>query len=163
MIFFRKFDFFFFFTISFPPNMEIALNNNELIHLYLKVFLSEVNIRYLIIKYKHDAELIDTYNYHFDRWNHIAGEYYYCQDNQGPQYSYIWFNLTAPLPHERFWIVPDKLHNFFHITYYSFQSWRMLLDIIQSLHISKDVMIENDALYSILSRKLSHVMMDLNA
>jgi hypothetical protein len=138
--------------------MEIALNQNELIHLYLKENITEVNIRHLIIKYKEEAEYIETYNYHINKWNHIVGEYYYCKDNQGPQFSYIWFNLTGPPPDERFWIVPDKLHSFFQITYTSYQSWDMLFKIIQSLKMSKDVMIEDDYLYSILSRKLAYAM-----
>jgi len=138
--------------------MEIALNKNELIHLALKEYISEVSIRHLIIKYKRIAEEKETYDYHLEKWNNIVGEYYYCKDSQGGQFSYIWFTATAGTPQSCYWVVPDKKNSFFRITYTSYQSWDMLFDIIKSLKISKDAMIRDDSLFSILSIKLAYAM-----
>ena len=69
--------------------MDISLKKDEMIRLYLKVFISVPEICNKIIKLKNELENRETLKYHINRWKSIAGEHYYTRDNHYGKFSYI--------------------------------------------------------------------------
>ena len=146
--------------------MEIALNNTELIHLYLKQFIFDPYIRQIIIHLKLTIELQDNIKYHFDRWNLIIGAFHQAKDNQSsyslihhpnspysPPHSHIFFSTIKP---PQYIIVPDHIKHFYNITNTSYQSWDLLFELIKTRHTyGKHESQQDDILYSQLSRKLN--------
>ena len=144
--------------------MEIALNNTELIHLYLKKFIYEPYIRKIIIDLKITIEYTDNIQYHIDRWNTIVGAFYYAKDNQSSfslihhnspirSHSHIAFSTIKP---PQYIIVPDHIKDFYNITNTSYQSWELLFELIKTYHkYGKITAQDDDNLYSILSRKIN--------
>jgi len=142
--------------------MEIALNNTELIHLYLKVFIHEPQIRKIIIDHKITMENKHNIQYHIDRWNTIVGAFYYTKDNQS-SYSLVYHN--SPIHHSHIFfstiqppqyiIVPDNIKDFYNITNTSYQSWELLFELIKTYFYAKHDAYTDDILYSQLSRNIN--------
>ena len=146
--------------------MDIALNNTEIIHLYLKQFIHEPHIRKIIIHHKINMEFQDTITYHIQRWNTIVGAFYYAKDNQSSYslvhhhiphshipHSHIFFSTIKP---PQYIIVTDYIKDFYNITNTSYQSWDLLFELIKTYYIyGKHDTHQDDILYSQLSRKLN--------
>jgi len=147
--------------------MEIGLNNREQIHLCLKVYIYEPNIRKKIIDEKERIENNETITYHIDRWNHIIGAFYYAKDNQSSyslvydlssqsqsqSHSHIFFSTIKP---PQYIIVEDYIKDFYNITNTSYQSWELLFELIKTYYIyGKLDALDDDILYSKLSYKLN--------
>ena len=145
--------------------MEIALNTTELIHLYLKNYITDVYIRQNIIDMKYQSELQDNIRYHNDTWQHIASAFYYAKDNQrsyvypttdSHYISHIFFSSNKP---PQYIIIPDNIKDFYNITNISYQTRELLFDLIKTYAIyGYDDMKQDDILYSKLS-KLIHIKM----
>ncbi len=142
--------------------MEIALNRDECIRLYLKVFIPIPEICNKIIKIKNDSENKETLKYHIDRWESIAGEHYYTRDTHYGKFSYIHDN-------EKYIIKRDHRIYFYQMTGISYQVLELIYELIRILNEnSYDEDFENmllledkkrwlrndDALYSLLSKKI---------
>ena len=144
--------------------MEIALNNTELIHLYLKKFIFDPYIRKIIIDLKITIEYTDNIQYHIDRWNTIVGAFYYTKDNQSSyslvypsprtiHHSHIYFSTIKP---PQYIIISDHIKDFYNITNTSYQSWELLFLLIKTYHTTPKLDTHHDdILYSKLSRKIN--------
>tara|TARA_B100000287_G_C20353857_1_gene670973 strand:+ start:218 stop:673 length:456 start_codon:yes stop_codon:yes gene_type:complete len=148
--------------------MDIALNNTELIHLYLKEFIHEPQIRKIIIHHKITMENKHNIQYHIERWNTIVGAFFYTKDNQSSfslvynnnnKHSQIFFSTNKP---PQYIIVPDHIKDFYNITNTSYQSWELLFELIKTYYTyGKHHAHQDDILYSQLSRKI-YLHMKLN-
>jgi len=140
------------------------LKSDEYTLLYLKKFISEISLCKKIINIKKNSENREILNYHFDRWENIAGEHFNTKNNHYQKFSYI-------LDSEKYIIKPDHRLKFFHMTGISYQVLELIYELI---HIKnekswdfkymknedKDEWLkEDDKLYSILSKK---IMIEMN-
>src|SRR6056300_345827 len=107
--------------------MEIALKRDEIIRLYLKVFIPINEICNEIIKIKNEEEKRETLEYHMNRWETIAGEYYYTRDNHIGKFSYVFDNT-------KYVIKPDHRTNFYKLTGVSYQVIELIHELIRILH-----------------------------
>ena len=136
--------------------MEIALKRDEIIRLYLKVFIPINEICNEIIKIKNEEEKRETLEYHMDRWETIVGEYYYTRDNHTGKFSYVFDNT-------KYVIKPDHRVNFYKLTGVSYQVIELIHELIRILHENSwdfeiddkaDWLKYDDALYSELSKRI---------
>lgn len=136
--------------------MEIALKRDEIIRLYLKVFIPINEICNEIIKIKNEEEKRETLEYHMNRWETIAGEYYYTRDNHTGKFSYVFDNT-------KYVIKPDHRMNFYKLTGVSYQVIELIHELIRILHENSwdfeiddkaDWLKYDDALYSELSKRI---------
>lgn len=144
--------------------MEIALKRDEIIRLYLKVFIPINEICNEIIKIKNEEEKRETLEYHMNRWETIAGEYYYTRDNHTGKFSYVFDNT-------KYVIKPDHRMNFYKLTGVSYQVIELIHELIRILHENSwdfeiddkaDWLKYDDALYSELSKRIMDEMRNLN-
>ena len=140
--------------------MEYALSNDENIYGILRLFINEPSICKNIIKYKKYLEEKETLDYHFKRWEDIAGSHYILHDTHEGKFSYI-FN------EEDYIVKPDHKLNFFNFTGISYQVIELLHELIKINRIcSENTHIEDykywinndDKLYTILSKKIMFEM-----
>lgn len=140
--------------------MEIALKRDEIIRLYLKVFIPINEICNEIIKIKNEEEKRETLEYHMNRWETIAGEYYYTRDNHTGKFSYVFDNT-------KYVIKPDHRMNFYKLTGVSYQVIELIHELIRILHENSwdfeiddkaDWLKYDDALYSELSKRIMDEM-----
>jgi len=140
--------------------MEIALKRDEIIRLYLKVFIPINEICNEIIKIKNEEEKRETLEYHMNRWETIAGEYYYTRDNHIGKFSYVFDNT-------KYVIKPDHRMNFYKLTGVSYQVIELIHELIRILHENSwdfeiddkaDWLKYDDALYSELSKRIMDEM-----
>jgi len=136
--------------------MEIALKRDEIIRLYLKAFIPINEICNEIIKIKNEEEKRETLEYHMNRWETIAGEYYYTRDNHTGKFSYVFDNT-------KYVIKPDHRTNFYKLTGVSYQVIELIHELIRILHENSwdfeiddkaDWLKYDDALYSELSKRI---------
>jgi len=139
--------------------MEIALNRDECIRLYLKVFIPIPEICNKIIKIKNDSENKETLKYHIDRWESIAGEHYYTRDTHYGKFSYIFDD-------SEYIIKRDHRIYFYQMTGISYQVLELIYELIRILNENsydedfeefkdkKDWLKRDDGLYSELSKKI---------
>jgi hypothetical protein len=140
------------------------LNSNDYILLYLKQFINEISLCKKIINIKKISENKEILNYHFDRWENIAGEHFYTKNNHYNKFSYI-------LDSEKYIIKPDHRLNFFYMTGISYQIIELIFELIHinneknwdfkfmRIEDKKDWLNHDDKLYSILSKK---IMIEMN-
>ena len=140
--------------------MKYALSNDENIYGILRLFINEPSICKNIIKYKKYLEEKETFDYHFKRWEDIAGSHYILHDTHEGKFSYI-FN------EEDYIVKPDHKLNFFNFTGISYQVIELLHELIKINRIcSENTHIEDykywinndDKLYTILSKKIMFEM-----
>ena len=140
--------------------MEYALSNDENIYGILRLFINEPSICKNIIKYKKYLEEKETLDYHFKRWEDIAGSHYILHDTHEGKFSYI-FN------EENYIVKPDHKLNFINLTGISYQVIELLHELIKINRIcSENTHIEDykywinydDKLYAILSKKIMFKM-----
>lgn len=140
--------------------MEYSLTNDENIYGILRIFINEPFICKYIIKYKKYLEEKETLDYHFKRWEDIAGSHYILHDTHEGKFSYI-FNEVDYI------IKPDHKLNFFNLTGISYQVIELLHELIKINRICSDnthiedykYWINNDdKLYTILSKKIMFEM-----
>jgi hypothetical protein len=140
--------------------MEYALSNDENIYGILRLFINEPSICKNIIKYKKYLEEKETLDYHFKRWEDIAGSHYILHDTHEGKFSYI-FN------EEDYIVKPDHKLIFFNLTGISYQVIELLHELIKINRIcSENTHIEDykywinydDKLYAILSKKIMFKM-----
>ena len=140
--------------------MEIALKRDEIIRLYLKVFIPINEICNEIIKIKNEEEKRETLEYHMNRWETIAGEYYYTRDNHTGKFSYVFDNT-------KYVIKPDHRTNFYKLTGVSYQVIELIHELIRILHENSwdfeiddkaDWLKYDDALYNELSKRIMDKM-----
>jgi len=140
--------------------MKYALSNDENIYGILRLFINEPSICKNIIKYKKYLEEKETLDYHFKRWEDIAGSHYILHDTHEGKFSYI-FN------EEDYIVKPDHKLNFFNFTGISYQVIELLHELIKINRIcSENTHIEDykywinndDKLYTILSKKIMFEM-----
>jgi len=102
--------------------MDYPLKSDQLIYLYLSIFLPIDEICYKIIDYKNRLERKDTLDYHMDRWNNIAGSHYRLHDTHKNKISLIY--------NEKDYIVfADHRNDFYGLTGVSYQ----VVELIHSL------------------------------
>ena len=104
--------------------MEVALKRDELIRLYLKVFIPIPEICNSIIKLKNDKEDKETLEYHMGIWETIAGEHYYTRDNHYGKYSYIFDT-------KKYVVKPDHRIHFYQMTGISYQVRELIYELIR--------------------------------
>ena len=140
--------------------MEYALSNDENIYGILRLFINEPSICKNIIKYKKYLEEKETLDYHFKRWEDIAGSHYILHDTHEGKFSYI-FN------EDDYIVKLDHKLNFFNLTGISYQVIELLHELIKINRIcSENTHIEDykywinydDKLYAILSKKIMFKM-----
>lgn len=140
--------------------MEYSLKKDEMIRLYLKVYIPIPEICNKIIKIKNESENKETLKYHMDRWDSIAGEHYYTRDNHYGKFSYIHDGIN-------YIIKPDHRLYFYQMTGISYQVIELIYELIQIRNEkSWDFEIDNkeewvkhdDKLYSELSKRIMNEM-----
>ena len=140
--------------------MKISLKKDEMIKLYLKVFIPIPEICNNIIKIKNDNEMEETLKYHIDRWNTIAGEHYYTRDMHYGKFSQVFDG-------SKYIIKPDHRLYFYQMTGISYQVIELIYELIKIRNEkSWDFEIDNkeewikhdDKLYSELSKRIMNEM-----
>tara|TARA_B100001094_G_scaffold264074_1_gene265919 strand:- start:220 stop:675 length:456 start_codon:yes stop_codon:yes gene_type:complete len=143
--------------------MEISLKKDEMIILYLKVFIPIPEICNKIIKIKNESENKDTLKYHIDRWNSIAGEHYYTRDNHYGKFSQV-LNRSYKID---FKIKPDHRVYFYQMTGISYQVIELIYELIKirnekswdfEIDNKEDRIKHDDKLYSELSKRIMNEM-----
>jgi len=146
--------------------MEVSLRKDESIRLYLKVFIPIPEICNKIIKLKNDSEYEETYKYHMNRWETIAGEHYYTRDNHNDNFSYVLDGIN-------YIVKPDHRIGFYQITGISYQVLELIYELIKINHENawdfdfeiddkKDWLRHDDILFSNLSNKIMLEMRKIN-
>ena len=144
--------------------MEYSLKKDEMIRLYLKVFIPIPEICNKIIKIKNESENKETLKYHMDRWDSIAGEHYYTRDNHYGKFSQVFDKY-------KYIVKPDHRLNFYKMTGISYQVIELIYELIQIRNEkSWDFEIDNkeewvkhdDKLYSELSKRIMNEMKQIN-
>ena len=130
---------------------------DESILLLLKdVLHHNVDVCQLILKYKKSSETIDTLQYHYNRWETIAGSHYRLHDTHEGKFSLV-FNDTD------FIVKRDHLPIFYDLTGISYQVIELLHELIQlykkdtsdTFYWNYTYWIEyHDQLYGILAQKI---------
>jgi len=155
--------------------MIITLSNNKRIEYYLSHFINEPDICKYIVDMKNNMEEKDAFEYHYERWETIAGTYYKCfeynQYRERISYSYVLNSL-------HYFAKKDRRLEYYLETGVSFQVRDLLLDIL-SCNFSSDPILgtiskvnfkidetsilskdmkewrkEDDEIYSILAQKI---------
>jgi len=109
--------------------MIITLSNNDRIIYYLSYFIDEPNICKNIVDLKTEMEEKEAFDYHFERWETIAGTYYksfeYNQWRERTPYSYV-------VDSNRYIAKKDRRLDYYLETGISFQVRDLLLDILSN-------------------------------
>ena len=148
-------------------------NKDIYIYLLLSTKINEPNIINRIISDTKKKENKENLDYHFERWETIAGSYFKCTE-QSPLtgsrniYSYV-------LNGEEYIYEEDRILDYYKETGVSFQIRALLLEIIKNELLtwedtrdkyvdnlsseSKEMRKENDELYSPLSKKIMRCML----
>ena len=136
--------------------MEFALKNDEMIRLYLKVFIPIPEICNKIIDIKNNKEFEETLEYHIDRWESIAGEHHFTRDTHYGKFSYIFDN-------SKYIVKRDHRIYFYQMTGISYQVLELIYELIRINHENAwdfemddkgDWLKHDDELYSVLSKKI---------
>lgn len=144
--------------------MEIALKRDEIIKLYLRVFLPINEICNKIIKMKNEEEKRETLEYHVKRWETIAGEHYTTRENHYGKFSYVFDNT-------KYIIKTDHRLGFYQMTGISYQVVELIYELIKILNESSwdfeiddkdDWLKQDDLLYSELSKRIMNRMDTMN-
>jgi hypothetical protein len=143
--------------------METALKRDEIIKLYLRVFLPINEICNKIIKIKNEEEKKETLEYHVKRWETIAGEHYLTRDNHYGKFSYV-FDDT------KYIIKTDHRLGFYQMTGISYQVIELIHELLRINHENSwdfeiddksDWLKHDDTLYSELSKRIMDEMRSL--
>ena len=155
--------------------MIITLKNNKRIEYYLSHFIDEPEICKYIVDLKNNMEEKNTYEYHYERWETLAGSYYKCFEynkwRERIPYSYV-------MDSQRYIAKKDRCLDYYLETGISFQVRDLLLSIL-SCNFSSDPILgtiskvnftidetsilnkymkewrkEDDYIYSILAQKI---------
>ena len=126
--------------------MEYALTNDENIFGILRKFINEPMICKFIIKYKKFLEDNETLEYHFDRWENIAGSHHILHDTHKCKYSLI-HNLNEYKIHI------DHRPIFYNLTGISYQVVELIHELIK-LKDNQNLLLQYDILYSLLANKI---------
>lgn len=109
--------------------MIITLSNNDRIIYYLYHLIDEPNICKNIVDLKTEMEEKEAFDYHFERWETIAGTYYksfeYNQWRERTPYSYV-------VDSKRYIAKKDRRLDYYLETGISFQVRDLLLDILSN-------------------------------
>ena len=129
--------------------MEIALTLDQEIALILIEKISEPNLCKDIIKYMHQFEEEETYEYHYERWETIASKYFKAIDSKFRRISYV-------LDGEKYIFYKDVEIDFYKETGISHQ----VKDIIHELICSPDKSDReyDDFIYGILAKEIMNEM-----
>ena len=136
--------------------MEFALKHDEMIRLYLKVFIPIPEICNKIIDIKNNKEFEETLEYHIDRWESIAGEHHFTRDTHYGKFSYIFDN-------SKYIVKRDHRIYFYQMTGISYQVLELIYELIRINHENAgdfemddkdDWLKHDDELYSVLSKKI---------
>lgn len=140
--------------------MEFALKHDEMIRLYLKVFIPIPEICNKIIDIKNNKEYEDSLDYHMNRWESISGEHYYTRDTHYGKFSYIH-------DEEKYIVKRDHRIYFYQMTGISYQVLELIYELIRINHENawdfgmvdkKEWLKHDDELYSLLSKKIMFEM-----
>ena len=126
--------------------MDYALTNDENIFGILRQFINEPMICKFIIKYKKFLEDNETLEYHFDRWENIAGSHHILHDTYKGKYSLI-HNLNEYKIHI------DHRPIFYNLTGVSYQVVELIHELIK-LKYNQNLLLQYDILYSLLANKI---------
>jgi hypothetical protein len=148
--------------------MEFSLTKDENIYGILRLFINEPHICKGIIKYKKYLEEKETLNYHYNRWENIAGSHYILRDTH---HSYNEDKFSYIFNSEEYIVKVDHKLDFFKLTGISYQIVDLIHELIklkndnliQNTFIKnyKDYLSYDDKLYSILSKKIMEKMKKL--
>ena len=142
--------------------MEFALKHDEMIRLYLKVFIPIPEICNKIIDIKNNKEFEETLEYHIDKWESIAGEHYFTRDTHYGKFSYIFDN-------SKYIVKRDHRIYFYQMTGIPYQIVELIHELIRILNEKsydedfEDMLLpedkkrwlrNDDALYSELSKRI---------
>ena len=145
---------------EYQTKMEIALKRDEIIKLYLKVFIPINEICNHIISLKNDTENKETLEYHVKRWETIAGEHYTTRDNHYGKFSYVFDNT-------KYIVKRDHRLGFYRMTGVSYQVLELIYELIRILSENswdfeiddkEDWLKHDDTLYSELSKRIMDEM-----
>ena len=107
--------------------MIITLSTNKRIEYYLSHFIDEPEICTYIVDLKNEMEEKEAFDYHFERWETHAGNYYKCIEyNQWKEmtpYSYV-------IDSKRYIAKKDRKLDYYLETGISFQVRDLLLSIL---------------------------------
>jgi len=103
------------------------------------------------LKYIEEIEKIETYNYHMDRWNNIAGSFFKIKDSHQNHFSHIWDDIN-------YIIIKDHKPDFFNYTGISYQVVDLIHELINKSYDKKYLYYE-DKLYGKLASK---IMVEMN-
>ena len=141
--------------------MEFSLTKDENIYGILRLFINEPHICKDIIKYKKYLEGKETLNYHYKRWENIAGSHYILKDTQHDKFSIIFTpdNYIVKIDHKPF---------FFNLTGISYQVVELIHELIKLKNKDsiRNTFVEDykawlnydDKLFSKLSKKIMEKM-----
>jgi hypothetical protein len=117
--------------------MIITLTNNKRIGYYLSLFINEPDICKNIVDMKTKMEEKEAYDYHYERWETIAGKYFKCfeynQWRERPPYSYV-------VDSQRYFEKKDKRLEYYLETGVSFQVRDLLLNILSCDFLSDPIL-----------------------
>ena len=130
--------------------MDYALTNDENIFGILRYFINEPMICKFIIKYKKFLENDETLDYYIDRWESIAGSHYNLHDTHKGGYSLI-FNIKEYI------VNVDRTPMFYNLTGLSYQVVELIHELIK-IKDNKDLLLQDDVLYSLLANKIMEKM-----
>ena len=125
--------------------------NGELLILLLLERIPIIDICYKIICLKNKIELMETRNYHIERWENISSKYFRCIEGQDGtcgkcNFSYIFNGI-------KYIILPDHDLQYFKETNSSYQIRALVLELIS---MNKEWRKYDDKIYGIMS----HYIMD---
>ena len=141
--------------------MEFSLTKDENIYGILRLFINEPHICKGIIKYKKYLEGKETLNYHYKRWENIAGSHYILKDTQYDKFSIIFTpdNYIVKIDHKPI---------FFNLTGISYQVVELIHELIKlkNKDSMRNTFVEDykewlhydDKLFSKLSKKIMEKM-----
>ena len=138
------------------------LNKDESTLLILKEVLHHnTDVCKLIIHMKNTAEMKETMEYHYDRWENIAGSHYRLHDTHYGKFSYIFNDME-------YIVKKDHKPIFYNLTGISYQVVELIHQLIK---LKNDELIENtfitdykewiehdDKLFSFLADKIRVAM-----
>lgn len=138
------------------------LTIDENIILILKELLNHnLDLCKLIIHIKIYIEKKEIFNYHYDRWENIAGSHYRLHDTHYGKFSYIYNDME-------YIVKKDHKPIFYNLTGISYQVVELIHDLIklknkeliENTFITdyKESLKQDDNLYSILANKIMIIM-----
>lgn len=125
--------------------------NDVLLILLLLERIPIIDICYKIINFKNKMELIESRNYHIERWENISSKYFRCIEGQNGtvearNFSHIFNGI-------KYIIFPDHDLQYFKETNSSYQIRALVLELIS---MNKEWRKYDDKIYGIMS----HYIMD---